>query len=263
MRIVSIAFVLTLVVPSVASAQLVVNDPAVTLQNVLTAIVKEYTLQTQRMQHQQVRQMARRLSAFTSLTKYRLPDPPRWRTHDFENPEAFLFARPYHAALNYGDSGGSAFGGVSQPVVDASDLLARLSPQARRLVGARLATLDVAAAAAIAGTNDTGRLRFNGRRELQAIEALEADVTNGSDEQSTAAVLAKVSAASLVGARQRQARLQLLAGIVEQLLVDTKRARDADAQAMNLQLSTWRGEQAANVAFVSGSGDALRMWRQP
>ena len=263
MRILSIALALSLIVPSAARAQLVVNDPAVTLQNVVTAIVKESTLQTQRLQHQQVRQMARRLSAFTSLSKYRLPDPPRWRTHDFENPEAFLFARPYHAALNYGDSAGSAFTGVSQPVLDATGVLARLSPQARRLVAARLATMDVAGATAIAGTNDTGRLRFNGRRELQAIDALEADVTNGSDEQSTAAVLAKVSAASLVGARQRQARLQLLAGIVEQLLVDTKRARDADAEAMNLQLTTWRGEQAANAAFVSGSGNALRTWRQP
>jgi hypothetical protein len=263
MRIVPIALVLSVMVPSIARAQLVVTDPAVTAQNILTAIVTESTLQTQRLQQQQVRRMARRLSAFTSLTKYRLPDAPRWRTHDFENPDVFLFARPYTAALNYGDSAGSAFASVSQPVVNATELLARLSPQARRLVTARLATMDVAGATAIAGTNDTGRLRFNGRRELQAIEALEADVTNGSDEQSTAAVLAKVSAASLVGARQRQARLQLLAGIVEQLLVDTKRSRDTDAEAMNLQLTTWRGEQAANASFVSGSGDALRTWRQP
>src|SRR6188768_457928 len=143
MRILSTALAL-LLVPSVARAQLIVNDPAVTLRNTLTAIVKEYTVQTQRLQRQQVRRMARRLSAFTSLTKYRLPDPPRWRTHDFENPEVFLFARPYHAALNYGDSAGTAFVGVSQSVTDPTDVLARLSPQARRLVAARLATLDVA-----------------------------------------------------------------------------------------------------------------------
>jgi hypothetical protein len=57
--------------------------------------------------------------------------------------------------------------------------------------------------------------------------------------------------------------VQLLSGIVEQLLIDTKRARDADAAAMNMQLVTWRDGRAANAAFVAGSGDALRTWRQP
>ena len=76
-------------------------------------------------------------------------------------------------------------------------------------------------------------------------------------------MLEKISAATLVGARQRQARAQFLTGIVELLLVDTKRARDADATAINMQLTTWRAAQSANAAFVAGSGDALRRWRQP
>jgi hypothetical protein len=32
---------------------------------------------------------------------------------------------------------------------------------------------------------------------------------------------------------------------------------------MNMQLVRWRDAQAANEAFVAGSGDALRTWRQP
>ena len=51
--------------------------------------------------------------------------------------------------------------------------------------------------------------------------------------------------------------------IVEQLLTDTKRARDADAAAMNMQLTAWRDAQAANDAFVAGTSEALRSWRQP
>ena len=84
-----------------------------------------------------------------------------------------------------------------------------------------------------------------------------------SDEQSATAVLDKISGAVLVGARQRQARTQLLTGIVEQLLIDSKRARDAEAAAINMQLVTWRDGRAANEAFVAGTGDALRAWRQP
>ena len=55
----------------------------------------------------QLRRMAQRLSMFTNLRKYALPDPPRWRTHDFEDrPSCSLGA--YHAALNYGDPRGGA-----------------------------------------------------------------------------------------------------------------------------------------------------------
>jgi hypothetical protein len=72
-----------------------------------------------------------------------------------------------------------------------------------------------------------------------------------------------MSGAALIGARQRQARIQLLVGVVEQLLVDTKRARDTDMATLTMQMVTWRDGRAANEAFVAGSGDALRTWRQP
>ena len=138
-----------------------------------------------------------------------------------------------------------------------------MSAPARRALLSQLATLDLADSAIISATHDTGQLRYNGRRELAAIEALERDVTNGSLEQSTTAVLDKISGAGLIGARQRQARIQLLDGIVEQLLVEGKRARDTEAAAMNMQLVAWRDRAAANQAFVAGAGDALRTWRQP
>jgi hypothetical protein len=263
MRLLVLTLVLVVATPGVGRAQLVVNDPAVTLQNTLTAIMKEYTLLTQREQHEQLRRMSRRLSAFASLSRYRLPDVPRWRTHDFENPEAFLFARPYHAALNYGDGSGAAFLGVSHQLAGTQEVLSRLPADARRELAARLATVDLAASTAVAGTHDSGRLRFNGRRELQAIDLLDQDVTNDSQDESTGAVLSKISGAVLIAGRQRQARLQLLSGIVEQLLVDTKRTRDADTTALGMQLRTWRDAPATNAALVAGSGAALAGWRQP
>ena len=58
---------------------------------------------------------------------------------------------------------------------------------------------------------------------------MEANVVDSSSEQGTAAVLDKISGATLIGARQRQARIQLLVGMVEQLLVDSKRARDSSS----------------------------------
>lgn len=263
MRRILLGLALVCVSGHVAQAQVVVYDPAVTFRNSVTATLKEYLLTVQREQHSQLRRMAQRLSMFTNLGKYTVPDAPRWRVHPWENKDAFLFSTEYNAALNYGDADGGAYLGVSQPLLSAADAIGRLTPAARRILTTQLATLDVATAAAIAATHDTGQLRYNGRRELSAIEGLDQDVTNGTLEQSTTAVLDKISGSVLIGARQRQARVQLLSGVVEQLLVEGKRTRDTEASTMNMQLVTWRDGQAVNAAFVSGSGDALRAWRQP
>jgi hypothetical protein len=254
------ALVLICLATSSVSAQLVVRDPAVTARNAITAMVKDYLLNVQREQHSELRRMATRLSVHTSLNKYVLPDPPRWRTHGGD----YLFAGPYNDALIFGDSRGAAYMALTHPLLSAVQGLSRLPADARRALLARLATIELADAAAIAATHDSGQLRLNGRRsELQVIDALETHVINPSNEQSATAVLDKISGAALIGTRQRQARAQLLTGIVEQLLIEGKRARDSEAAAMNMRLVTWRDGRAANEAFVAGSADALRTWRQP
>jgi hypothetical protein len=261
-RVISV-LVLAAFIPAPVTAQLVVHDPAVTARNAITAVVKEYLIATQRAQRERIDFMAARLSRLTDLQKYSLPDAPEWRIHDFWDDDISLLARDYHAALNYGDGSGAALLAVSHAVTSPNGLLNRLPLDAFRAFTARLATVDATDSALIVGTNDAGLTRYNGRRELAAIEALEAQAIDGSDDQSTTAVAEKVSGATLIGNRQRQARLQLLSSVVEQLLMDSKRARDADTAAINMQLVAWRDRKAANEAFVAGTGDALRTWRQP
>jgi hypothetical protein len=244
-------------------AQITVFDPAITIRNTTTAIVKELLGNLQEQQRRQIRRMSRRLSLFTDLQKYKLPEPPRWRIHIFDDPEAVLFASDYNAALNYGDASGNAFRGVTVPVIDARTLFGEEDPTAVREFAARLATINVADATAISATNDTGHVRYNGRSEQDAIDQLDRDVLDPSDEQSATAVAEKLSGSALIAARQRQARTELLVGIVEQLLVDSKRSRDTEASLMNMQLTTWRIAGPANTAFGAGVGDALRTWRQP
>src|SRR5690606_4174183 len=97
---------------------------------------------------------------------------PRWRTHGGD----FFYAQPYNDALIFGDSSGSAFIELSQRLADAAGL-DRLDPPARRLIQARLATVSLTDAAAIAATHGSGQLRLLGRKnELQAIDALEGDI---------------------------------------------------------------------------------------
>ena len=73
----------------------------------------------------------------------------------------------------------------------------------------------------------------------------------------------KISAAVLLETRNRQARMEFLTAIVEQLLVDNKRARDAEAAAMNMQLGRLRDGRRAGLGLLAGAGDDLRSWKQP
>jgi hypothetical protein len=254
-----IAFAIV-VVGAPAAAQLVVNDAATTAQNRVTAVLKELIYRLQQQQHDKILGMARRLSALTDLTKYVMVDVPRWRTHGGDD---VLFASRYLQSLIFGDPSGAAYLELAQ-VLERSARLDQLPARARRAIVSRLAGVELADAAAIAGIHNTGQLRLNGRKnELAAIDALERDVIDPSSEQSTTAVLDKISGAALLGARQRQARIQLLTSVLEQLLADGTRERDTDAAALNMQLITWRDRRAADAAFVAGSGDALRTWRQP
>ena len=244
-----------------ADAQIVVHDPAVTAKTTVTATITQLLANLQTEAEQLFHRMAQRLSAFTDLAKYVLPEPPRWRIHVFWDPALVLFAGPYNAALNYGDGGGTAYESLNVPVVDLQAEQARVA--GLREFAARLATIDVADATIISGTNDAGHVRYDGRQEQDAIDQLESDVLDPSQDQGTTAVVQKLSGAALLADRQRQARAALLVGVVEQLLIDSKRERDTEASLINMQLTTWRTGRAANEAFVAGTGDALRTWRQP
>ena len=248
-----------------ASAQIVVTDPATTIKNAAIAALKNEVFDVLTNQATRLRKMAKRLSLATNLDKYAVTDTPEWRIHWFLDDGTFLYANPYHAALNYGDHAGSAFADVARDRITQGPELVGLGGEDPEgmAIAAALATLDVADSTIIAGTDQTGQLRYNGRRELDAILALEADVVDPSPSQSATAVVEKISGAGLIRARQQQARLQFLTGIVEQLLIDNKRSRDTEAAVMNMQLGRLRDGRAANTSLVAGAADALRTWRQP
>lgn len=247
--------------PTVAVAQVAVTDPATTLRNAVTAVLKERLLATETEQHRRLRRMARRLSMHTSLTKYALADPPRWRTH---GNAAFLFTQAYNDALIFGDPEGAIYLDLVRHVVATRGVLDRLPSTARRIIGSQLASMELADATAIAGLHQTGQLRLNGRKnELPAIEALQAHVIDPSNEQSATAVAEKVSGASLIGARQRQARLQFLVAITEQLAVENKRTRDAEAATLGILLGRLRDGREVDSRLIAGAASDLRTWRQP
>ena len=98
----------------------------------------------------------------------------------------------------------------------------------------------------------------------EAVQALERDVLNGSSSyHEMTAILDKVAAGELLGRRQDMATNQLLSHALEQLLARSKRQRDTEAATLNMQIMSWRDGDAANRAFMAGTGNALATWRQP
>lgn len=245
-----------------SASAFVVIDPATLLKNTVTALLKSDILEVLGEQLTSIHRMARRLSVFADLRRFALPEPPMWRTHGSDD---FLYSADYNNALIFGDGTGMAYLDVIRPVTPAGDALGGLTPEARLALLAQLATLDVADATGMAGLDQTGRLRLAGRKnEFFAIEALEAHVIDPSLEQSATAVVDKISGAVLIETRQKQARIQLLSAIVEQLLVDSKRARDTEVAALNMQLRRLRGyDDEGGGGLLTGAGNALRTWRQP
>src|SRR5688500_5627992 len=257
MRRVLLVLIGIVVLSGTGHAQIVVHDTSVTIRNAITAVLKEYLLEVQIAQYSQLRRMAQRLSMFTHLGKYSAPDAPRWRRHPGEDGEGEMVSSLLQSALDFGDADGGSYRNLLHSVIADPAALAALPTAARNVVERHLATIDLADAVSVATIHNSGRLRFAGRAELNAIEALDADVTDGSLEQSATAVLDKISGATVIAARQRQAQSALLVGLVEQLAVDTKRDRDTHAAALNMQLSQWANAPTPGAAF-SGTGDALR-----
>ncbi|MBI4486989.1 MAG: hypothetical protein HY655_13355 [Acidobacteria bacterium] len=259
-------FVTGLVTLGLGSAwAFVVTDPATTARNAVTAVLKSQIVDTIVQQHDRLRRMAQRLSAHTTLDKYAVHGPPGWRAHA-SDPETFPYSHGYLDALTHGDPTGAQFEYASRSRAPIENALSGLSPAARESLERALATLDLADSTIVAGTHQAGLLRDNGRREMGAIDELERHVTDPSPDQSATAVLDKINGAALVETRQKQARLQFLTALVEQLLVDNKRARDTEAATLNMQLGRIRafgdGEESS-AGLLWGAGEDLRTWRQP
>lgn len=249
---------------SAAWAQIAVTDPATTGRNAMIAMLRNQIVDAVRAQQERLSSMARRLSAHTNLGKYASPDAPASSTDADVQP--LEYAESYRMALRYGDAAGRAYGYVARDRQEAADALARLSPAARDAVTRELATLDAADSAIILGTHQAGSLRALGQQELAALNALEADVIDPSEDQGATAVLDKISAAGLLETRQKQARLQYLSSLVEQLVIDNKRARDTEAAVLNMQLRrllAGHGGEEGGTGMLDGAGNDLRMWRQP
>lgn len=241
---------------SPALAQLAVIDPANLAQTVLIAERTQRHYEELVAEFRIIQRMAQGLAG---LDRYRIPaiaitghDPARWE-----------FGRPWIQALNSGDATGALYLSAALPLQRLDPRLAQLPLAARQAFERRYATVEITDSVAMMGGHQVALARGYHNRLQQAVQELQGDILNsqrGFHEMT--AILDKIAAGEMLGRRQDMASNQLLSHAVEQLLARSKRLRDTEAATLNMQLVTWRDGQAANAAFVAGTGDALRTWRQ-
>jgi hypothetical protein len=240
-----------------ASAQLLVIDPGNLAQVVLIAQRAQQVLQQVQAEYQIVTRMAQGLP---DLSGYRIPSIGMSAL----DASPYPFGGQWIQGMNNGDARGTAYLASALPLQRPDDLLDRLSPTARRAFESRYATVEISDSVASMGGHQVALLRGYHGVLQQGVEHLQDDtLSTSSGYHDMTAVLDKISAAELIGRRQDMATNQLLSHTLEQLLARSKRERDTEAAAINMQITSWRESKAVNDAFAAGTGDALRTWRQP
>jgi hypothetical protein len=244
-----------LVVP--AHAQIVVHDPGNLTQAVLIAerTLREY--ETLWAQYQTILRMSQKLE---HMDRFRT-QPVAFTRHD---PSRWVYGAPWLQGLNGGDNRGALYRQVTRPLDPPAAVLHQLPAPARKAIEGMYATIEITdAVAAIAG-HQVALTRGYGGSLQQAVQELENDVTHPrSSYHELTAILDKIAAGEVLASRQDLATNQLLSHVLEQLLVRSKRLRDAEAALMNMRLGGLQYGRVSGASLVRGAADDLRTWRQP
>jgi hypothetical protein len=126
------------------------------------------------------------------------------------------------------------------------------------------ATVELTDGANMAGLQTLGELRGNAAAVETAIRNLEDDSLSSDPAMNTEiAVLNKINAASIISLRSTQDSNKVLAALAEEQLIEAKRKRDAEAQAINTHIHFVAEGQAAMAAQAQGASSAMLAWRMP
>jgi len=252
-RSLGLSAVFAALVYTAVHAQFTVYDPA----NYLQALSRyAQLLQQYRFWVDQ----ARRLPV-DMASRYRLT-PLRWQSHDVAG--LYTYAQPIISALNFGDASGTLYDAGTDRLTALDALLTSvpvdLRPRLRTIYG----SIQLDDSAAKRAIDQVGSTRVNGRLALATIQNMEDDEVSTADTYHTqTALLNKINGATVLNLRLNETASQLELHILEQLLVQNKRSRDAEAEIMNAHLFQWQYGPAYGRDLFSRTAASLDSWRQP
>jgi len=182
-----------------------------------------------------------------------------WTFHD---PSGVLFAQPLVSALNEGDTSGTAYRTLSDPLDIPPDAWGSMPLDMRRRLTDSYSTIELQDSANRLAIDQTGLARSEGPLMLQNIRNVEHDIDNpGDDFHSQTALLEKINAAAAMQLRVGEQTNQFLLSTLEQQVIDAKRKRDAEARLMNATIYQWRYGTAYGTDLFSHTAADLDTWR--
>jgi hypothetical protein len=204
--------------------------------------------------------MARRIPV-DMASRYRALITP-WRTSSATN--TYGTTTGWVSAVN---TGAGVLAGYQRAVEQLGEYAAAMSrvpaDQADRL-RKYYATIELADGANLHTMETVGRLRQNAPQVENAIRGLEDDSLSSDPNMNTEiAVLNKINAASVIALRNVQDSNKLLVTLAEQQIVDSKRRRDSEAQAVNNHIRFVAEAREYLAAQKADSASAMLAYRMP
>jgi type IV secretion system protein TrbJ len=125
-------------------------------------------------------------------------------------------------------------------------------------------TVELTDGANLEAMTTIGQMRSNAPAVETAIQWLEADSLSPDPNMNTEiAVLNKINAANMISVRNTQDSNKLLVALAEQQILDAKRKRDSEAQAINDHIRFVTDGPAAIASQAADSSTAMLAWRMP
>jgi hypothetical protein len=166
--------------------------------------------------------------------------------------------------MNTGFGVEAGYSGAAQPLGSYGAALGNIPTDQLSRVKTNYATVELTDGANLSGMETIGHLRANSRAVELAIQDLEDDSLSSNPDMNTEiAVLNKINAAHLITVRNTQDTNKLLVALAEEQIIDAKRKRDAEAQAINNHIRFVGEGKAVMAAQAAGASEAMLAWRMP
>ncbi len=255
---------------TVARAQfgigITVFDPSVYAEAIaeVSHLIQQYNqlVQTYQMitnQYNQMVWMAKTLPA--NLANFRAIRTP-WFLSSATN--TYGMTGGWIAAINSGSNVLGGYQSATDPLQVYGAALGNVPADQLSRLEKHYGTVELTDGATQDGIETIGTLRFNAPQVEAAIQNLE-DVSLDSDPEynTEIGVLNKINAADVIALRNGQDTNKLLTALAEQQLIEAKRQRDSEADAVNNHIVFMANEQNLLSSQKAGASDAMLNFQMP
>jgi len=245
----------------------VVYDPsnyALALQRLIrleqqyTQLVQTYQMITN--QYNQMRWMAQ-MNPVNMIMRYRVPSIP-WGMSSATN--VYGTSGDWISGINSGLGVLQGYLNATRSLGSYGGALGNIPADQLPRIKTSYATVELTDAANLNAMATIGQLRANAPAVSAALQGLEEDSLSSNPLMNTeVAVLNKINAANMVTVRNTQDTNKLLVALAEQQIVDAKRKRDTEAQAINDHIQFMAQGRSVMSDQAANASSAMLAWRMP